>query len=162
MSRISGKDLRGIMRRLPSPVTVVTTAFEGEIRGITIGSFTSASLEPALVTFNVAWESPMSDLLSRAGRFVVHFLGETQRDLSERFAVPNLTGEEQFAGVDVRTSEEGLPLLDGVRARLTCTVEAVHDAGDHALFLARVDRITEGEDGNPLVYYDRRYGTVSE
>ena len=148
------------MRRLPSPVTVVTTALEGEIRGITIGSFTSASLEPALVTFNVAWESPMSDLLSRAGRFVVHFLGEMQHDLSERFAVPNLTGEEQFAEIVFEKTEEGIPLLEGVLARLTCAVEAVHDAGDHALFVARVDRIAEGDDGNPLVYYDRRYVTV--
>ncbi|RMF51994.1 MAG: flavin reductase, partial [Bacteroidetes bacterium] len=47
---IDGEALRGAMRLVPSPVTVVTARSGEAIRGITIGSFTSVSLEPPLIS----------------------------------------------------------------------------------------------------------------
>lgn len=160
MTSLSSESLRTVMRRLPSPVTVVTSAVEAEIRGITIGSFASTSLEPALISFNVSRESPMLDLLTRSGMFVVHFLRDSQSSLSERFAVPNLSGTEQFDQVDFALSDTGLPLLDGVLARLSCSVHAMHDAGDHMIVIGLVRESTELEEGQPLLYYDRRYVSV--
>lgn len=157
---VSADALRAVMRRLPSPVTVVTTACDGEVRGITIGSFTSASLEPALVTFNVSRKSPMLGLLERAEEFVVHFLRDSQSLMSEHFAVPDRTGQEQFATVEHTLSANGVPLIDGVLARLSCSVEAVYDAGDHAVILGLVRETAELSLGKPLLYFDRGYRSV--
>ncbi|MDX1532507.1 MAG: flavin reductase, partial [Rhodothermales bacterium] len=41
---VSGEMLRAVMRRVASPVTIVTAAPGGAKRGATIGSFTSVSL----------------------------------------------------------------------------------------------------------------------
>ena len=161
MTVLSGESLRKVMRRLPAPVTVVTTAFEDTFRGITIGSFTSTSLEPALVSLNVSRESPMVDLLSRSGRFVVHFLREDQSPMAERFAIPNMAGPGQFEGIPYSTSDEGLPLIGNVLARLECSLQDVHDAGDHVIVVGIVRRATELEDGRPLLYYDREYVSVA-
>ncbi|NNE36302.1 MAG: flavin reductase, partial [Rhodothermales bacterium] len=64
------------MRRVASPVTVVTAGRGDEARGITIGSFTSASLDPPLITFNLSRRARMHSLLPRTDRFVVHVLGD--------------------------------------------------------------------------------------
>jgi flavin reductase (DIM6/NTAB) family NADH-FMN oxidoreductase RutF len=157
MTGSSGEALRTVMRRLPAPVTVVTTASGTQRRGITIGSFTSTSIEPALVSFNVSRESPMLDLLAQSGHFVVHFLSEHQRALSDKFAVPNLTGDEQFEGVTFSVATDGLPLLTDVIARLRCSVQAMHDAGDHMIIIGLVHDTTELSSDLPLLYYDRRY-----
>jgi len=160
MTGISGESLREVMRLLPSPVTVVTAGYNGEIRGITIGSFTSTSLEPALVSFNVSNDSPMLDLLSRSSEFIVHFLKASQDDVSERFAVPDQTGDEQFDGVEYSVSAKGSPLLDGTLARLTCSVHAIYEAGDHAIIVGLVGAADEQEPGRPLIYHDRGYQSV--
>ena len=75
MSRsVDGETLRQVMRRVPSPVTVVTAASAEEVRGITIGSFTSVALEPPLVCFNVNHAAEMHNLPLAAPRYAVQVL----------------------------------------------------------------------------------------
>jgi flavin reductase (DIM6/NTAB) family NADH-FMN oxidoreductase RutF len=162
MKTVTGTELRHAMRRLPSPVTIVTASVGEKIRGITIGSFASVSLEPALVSLNLSVETPMLPLVERSSRFVVHVLREDQAHLSELFAVPDRTGEEQFAEVAFHRDETGLPVLEGVLARLYCSVDALHPAGDHVLVIGRVDQVEELSAGHPLVYFNRGYHSVGD
>ncbi len=148
------------MRRLPSPVTVITAAADGEKRGITIGSFVSTSLDPALVSFNLSHDTPMLALVGKAARFVVHFLRDDQASLSDWFAIPDRSGQEQFEGVSFRAGPAGVPLLDDVMARLHCSLESVHEAGDHSILVGRVIQIEEVNGGRPLLYFDRSYHSL--
>ena len=50
---LTGEDLRAVMRHVASPVTIVTVDTPEGAKGITIGSFTSVSLDPPLISFNV-------------------------------------------------------------------------------------------------------------
>lgn len=159
---VDGSVLRTVMRRCAAPVTVVTAAGPGERRGITIGSFTSVSLDPPLVCFNVQREATMHELVTTAPHFAVHLLRDDQAHLSERFAVPDLPGEAQFEGVAHRLSEAGVPLIDGVLAVLRCVPFAVYPAGDHSIVVGEVVGIDEGEGQAPLLYFDRRYHTVGD
>lgn len=156
--------LRRAMRRAPSPVSVVTASDgRGEIRGITIGSFTSASLSPPLLSFNISREAGIYDLLTRADRFVLHVLHEGQAHLSDRFATPDMPGVEQFRGVDYRVDAQGLPLLTDALATFLCARHAAYDAGDHSILLGRVTDIREAAAGKrPLVYFDRSYRRVGK
>ncbi len=156
--------LRQAMRQVPSPVSVVTASDgRGEIRGITIGSFTSASLSPPLLSFNISREAGIYDLLTRADRFALHVLHEGQAHLSDRFATPDMPGGEQFRGVDYRVDAQGLPLLADALATFLCIRHAAYDAGDHAILLGRVTDIREAAAGRrPLVYFDRSYRRVGK
>lgn len=52
----------------------------------------------------------------------------------------------------------GLPLVDGAIASLECMVVETFSAGDHDLYIGRVDDLAnEGEHPMPLLYYRRRY-----
>ena len=54
--------------------------------------------------------------------------------------------------------ESGLPLIDGAIATLECTVVETFSAGDHDLFIGRVDTLAnEQHHPMPLLYYRRRY-----
>ncbi len=158
----SGHMLRAVMQRVASPVTVVTVASGGERRGATIGSFTSVSLDPPLISFNVQKDSSLHVALLGAEAFAVHLLGEAQADLANHFALPDLTSEEQFRDVPHGTAPDGSPVLPDTFGVLHCAPYAVHDAGDHSLFLGRVLRITEAEAAGPLLYYDRSYRAVGD
>lgn len=152
---------RRVMRRVPSPVTVVTSSVDGDRYGMTAGSFTSVSLEPPLVSFNVTRNSGMYGVIGRADRCAVHFLREEQVDLAHWFARSDLTGEAQFEEVAHREID-GLPLLEGTLGILEADIEAEHPAGDTALFVARVERIRELDLGGPLLYFSSSYRSIGE
>lgn len=159
---MDGERLRAVMRRLPSPVTVVTVQGEREMRGITIGSFTSTSLDPPLISFNVEQAAQMHDVLVGATHYAVHLLGVDQAHLSDHFAMPERTGAEQFASVAFHRDARGTPVLDDVLAVLHCTHYAVYEAGDHSIFVGEVVEVEEGWPGEPLVYFNRAYRRVGE
>ncbi len=159
---IDGEALRAAMRRVPSPVTVVTAAGTGEARGITIGSFTSVSLDPPLISFNVGHEAQMHALIVRADRFAVHVLSEAQAHLADHFALPDRSGAEQFAPVAYRLDAHGTPILDGALAVFHCARYAVYEAGDHSLLVGRVLDVEAGAEGLPILYFDRTYRSVGK
>lgn len=159
---VDGETLREVMRRVPSPVTVVTAANAEEARGITIGSFTSVSLEPPLVCFNVNHEAQMHDVIMAAPRFAVHVLGEQQAHLSKHFAVPDRTGAEQLRSVPHGIDEHGIPILDDVTAVLHCVHHDVFTAGDKSIIIGRVVDVDVYEDDGAVLYYKRTYRSVGE
>lgn len=160
--RVDGDALRRVMRHVPSPVTIVTVGGTTEIRGITIGSFTSASLRPPLVTFNVSKDAQIYDDLMAAERFAVHLISDAHAHLSEQFATPDLTSEEQFKDVPYRLDPHGVPVLLDAMAVMHCVKHAVHDAGDHTIVVGRVVELEQIEGGLPILYFDRTYRSVGD
>lgn len=160
VKNVNGEQLRVMMRRVASPVVVVTTASSGEIRGMTVGSFTSVSLDPPLVCFNVGKEARMQALLEEADYFSVHVLRSSQDDLSNHFARPDLSANEQFGAVTFDKSENGIPVIQGTLGVLHCSIYGSFPAGDHSVVIGKVEEIDMEEEGDPLIYFDREYTTV--
>ncbi len=159
-----GEALRRVMRQVPSPVSVVTASDgNGEMRGITIGSFTSASLQPPLLSFNISRDAGIYDLLIRTDRFALHVLHEGQAHLSDRFATPDMPGAEQFRAIDYEVDVHGAPVLAEAMVVFLCLRHAVYDAGDHCIVLGLVTDIRKTDsDRRPLVYFDRSYRRVGK
>ena len=68
------------------------------------------------------------------------------------------TGSRAVLRGRLAPGQDGLPLVDGAIASLECTVVETFSAGDHDLFIGRVDDLAnEGEHPMPLLYYRRRY-----
>lgn len=146
------------MRHVASPVTVVTTPGGGAPRGATIGSFTSVSLAPPLVAFNVIRGTAFHAALLRDNVFAVHVLAEDQAGLAERFAQPDVPSEALFEGLALRPEAAPLPVLAEVPAVLRARLWAVYDGGDHDVVVGEVDRVwEEGPARRPLLYYARGY-----
>ena len=150
------------MRRVPSPVVVVTARGPQEARGITIGSFSSVALDPPLVSFNVARESRFYEVMERCDRFAVHVLGENQAHLAKQFAVPNLSGPEQFEAVPHVRNAHGTPVLEGGSAVLHCRPHDSLPAGDHRLYVGLVAEVEERADRGAVIYYKSDYRGVGK
>jgi flavin reductase (DIM6/NTAB) family NADH-FMN oxidoreductase RutF len=148
------------MRRLPSPVVVITMNTGTEMRGITIGSFTSVSLDPALISFNVTRTAESHRLLQETDRFAVHIIGESQVHLANHFAKPHLSGEEQFEPIPFSLDDHGTPIIADVTSVLHCVRHDVLPAEDHSLFLGRVVSLDDGVDDGAVLYYQSSYRSV--
>ena len=144
-----GEELRAVMRRHPTGVVVVTVDLEGEQLGLTVASLVSVALEPPLVAISIAHQAALHELLRSAGGFAVSLLGADQLELAQHFArgVPPIA---IWHGIDKRDSERG-PLLEGALGWLECVLAGEHEAGDHTLFVGRVERVEPGAEGAPLL-----------
>lgn len=147
------------MGHFATGISVVTT-FDGDVpAGITVNAFSSVSLEPALVMVALDRSRFITPMVRSAGRYAVNVLGADQQALSDCFAhAPVSPGREAFCGAAWRPGPAGLPLIDGAIATLECTIVETFSAGDHDLFIGRVDSLEQHREGiGPLLYYRRRY-----
>jgi flavin reductase (DIM6/NTAB) family NADH-FMN oxidoreductase RutF len=89
----------------------------------------------------------------------VNVLSEGQQALSDCFAgAPVEPGREAFCGAPWHPGISGLPLIDGAIAALECAVVETFSAGDHDLFIGRVDSMAnDPQHPMPLLYYRRHY-----
>ncbi len=156
---IEVRQFRRAMSHFVTGVTVATTrTTAGEPVGVTINSFTSVSLDPPLVLFCLGRDSRSLPYFSAAGGFAVNVLAADQRELSQRFA----RGPFDWHGVALDRGVTGAPILKDCLAAFDCTVEAVHDGGDHAIFIGRVQRLWSLREAPPLVYYRSDYARLAE
>lgn len=155
--------LRNVMRQVPSPVTIVTAAGAGQLRGTTIGSFTSVSLDPPLVSFNVDRGSQMHDVLGAATRFAVHLPRREHTHLCTHFAAPDRPGADQFSTVPHDVDAHGTPiLLEGAFAVLKCVMYDTVEAGDHSIIIGEVLEVDRRVGEQPVLYYRSTYRSVTQ
>jgi 3-hydroxy-9,10-secoandrosta-1,3,5(10)-triene-9,17-dione monooxygenase reductase component len=150
---LSDASLREVMRTFPQGVVVVTAMGSEGPRGITVSSFLSLSLDPPWVLMSIWKESRAHEAIAR-GRFTVSTLAEDQGALSDHFARPNLTSEEQFRNV---AAEGEPPKLSGCLSYLDCRVVEEVAVSDHTLFIGEVEKAALGVEGRPLVFFSRQY-----
>ncbi|HEX2295826.1 MAG TPA: flavin reductase family protein [Actinomycetota bacterium] len=154
---VSPDAFRGALRRFASGVTIVTVAAGDELHGMTASSFASVSLSPPLVLVCLDKASRTLELVSETGSFAVNVLAAGQQEASAAFARP---GVKPFASVPHGFGSNGAPVLDEAIAVLECTTHRVFEAGDHEVVLGEVTAATVS-DGDPLVYYDGAYRSLS-
>jgi 3-hydroxy-9,10-secoandrosta-1,3,5(10)-triene-9,17-dione monooxygenase reductase component len=150
---------RLVMGHFATGVSVVT-AFDGERpAGITVNALSSVSLQPALVMVALDRRRFITPTVRASGRYAVNVLGEGDQALSDCFAGAEVKpGRNDFCGAAWRPGHTGLPLLEGAIATLECTTVETFSAGDHDLFIGRVDALASGPgDPMPLLYFRRRY-----
>ncbi len=149
------RHFRDVLGRFCTGVTVVTSMSGGEPVGMTCQSFSSVSLSPPLVLFCPARTSRAWPLIQRAGFFCVNLLSREQEHLSNGFATK---GADKFAGVGWSPAKTGAPLLDGVLGHVDCTIQAVHEAGDHYIVIGKVQDLGFGDADDPLLFFKGSYG----
>jgi flavin reductase (DIM6/NTAB) family NADH-FMN oxidoreductase RutF len=156
------EQLRAALRAWTTGVTIVTASYNGNQHGMTVSSFTSISLEPALVTISLHTTSRTSELINKARAFGLTILSSDQTQLSELFAGRTNENEDRLAQVETETLVTGAPLVKGGLAWLDCRMVHSYDAGMNTLFVAEVVAARGMEEGLPLVYHNRKYWGLSE
>ncbi len=154
-------DFRHVLGHFPTGVTVVTTGGEpgaGRPAGVTIGSFTSISLDPPLVGFYIGSGAGTRTAVEAAGHFCVNILADDQQELSNRMASK---ADDKFEGIIYELSQTGSPILPDVLGTIDCRIHDVVEAGDHDLIIGRVLDLSVRRHGRPLLFFKGQYGSFS-
>ena len=159
---LNPEKLRAAMRAWSAGVTIVTTVYEGRKHGATVNSFTSISLEPAMITISLQKSALTHDLISKSRTFGLTMLSAEQSKIADLFSGKAPDVQDRFSGLQVQTLVTGSPFLVGGLAWLDCRVAQTFDAGNSTLFIAETLAAQIAGGGQPLIYHNRKYWNLSQ
>ena len=150
--------LRSAFGAFPSGVVAVAAEVDGHRLAIAASSFTSVSLEPALVSFSVANTSKTWPALRQAAHLGVTILADHHGDVCRQLAGPV---EHRFDDLVVTTTADGAVTLPDGLAMFDCTIYREVEAGDHTIVLLQLHAIEHADTSQPLVFHRSGFGRIA-
>ena len=160
MANFDIKDLRNAFGNFATGVCVVAaTDIKGNAVGMTINSFSSVSLDPTLVLWNIKRNTISYEIFSGIEKFSINILSAAQKDVSSRYAT---YGDHVMHASDYGVSERGIPVVNDSLGYFECGFWSSLEAGDHDIIIGNVLHYSSGDYGAPLVFYKGRYCLLDE
>lgn len=149
---VDARALREVCGRYPTGVAVITCrgAAGEEPVGVTVNSFTSLSLDPALVLFCVHEDSRALAAVEAADAFAVNILASDQAGLCRAFA---RRGTADFADLPHGPGATGSPVLGDALAFLDCRLHTMFPGGDHVIVVGEVVDLGLLREEQPLTFF---------
>jgi flavin reductase (DIM6/NTAB) family NADH-FMN oxidoreductase RutF len=159
VTALDSSTLRRAFGAFPSGVIAVAAQIDGANVGIAASSFTSVSLEPALVSFSVANTSSTWPLLRRSGHLGLSVLADHHHLICRQLAGP---AEHRFDGIELRRTDDGAVLLADAVATFDCTIEREIEAGDHVIVLLQLHAVEDDGVALPLLFHRSGFGRIHQ
>lgn len=157
---INSAEFRQLMGHFATGVTVITTAHDGLLHGMTANAITSVSLNPLLLLVCIDHEAHAYQQVMQSGRFGVNILSADQEEISRLFAAKGEPEHGQLRGAAFHLGPHGTPVLEGCLAYLECEVADRCEGGDHTIFIGGVLGGDVLRDAPPLLFYQAGYRRI--
>jgi flavin reductase (DIM6/NTAB) family NADH-FMN oxidoreductase RutF len=142
--------LRQAFGCFPSGVTAFCGLLDGVAEGMAASSFTSVSLDPALVSVCVANTSTTWPKLTKLDRLGLSVLAGDHAPIAR--ALASKTGD-RFDGVDWTASDSGAVFVHGATLWLECAPFKRVAAGDHEIVVLQIVALAMYPDVAPMVFH---------
>lgn len=153
------KLFREVMGHYPTGVAVVTgRGPDGEILAMVVGTFSSVSLDPPLVSFMPMKTSRTFQKLRTCDSLCINILGGEQQ--AEMLAIAQ-RWENKLDGIDWYPSPSGDPILRNSISWIDTTIADVVEAGDHWIVLCAVQDLQVTNAVSPLLFFQGGYGSFA-
>ena len=152
---------RDTMGLFATGVTVITMAAGRDVHGMTANAFMSVSLVPPLVAVSIALDTYSNRFIREAGGFSINILEKDDAGIALDFARPAARGSDLFDGKPSK-GPTGDPIIEGALAHIGCSLKSVHEEGDHAVVIGRVEALLRAEQAHrPLVFFGGRFSSTT-
>lgn len=149
MADLSPLTLRRTFGAYPTGMALIAAQVGGRSVGMLANSFTSVSLEPALVSISFDRTSTTWPVLAGADRFGISVLAVENRQDALRLRRP---AADRFTGITMNHVGQGALVLPDAAATLIVRRHGAIGAGDHVLVLFEVLDHTRDHGAAPLVF----------
>lgn len=151
------RTFRNAMGHYPTGVAVVTgRAPDGELLAMVVGTFSSVSLDPPLVSFMPMKTSKTFKKMQECSSLCINIFGGEQE--SEMLSIAQ-RWQNKLDGIDWYPSPAGDPILRNSIAWIDTTISETIEAGDHWIVLCRVHDLEVTNPVAPLLFFQGGYGS---
>jgi flavin reductase len=159
---VDQKAYRDAMARLGAAVNIITTDGPGGKRGFTASAVCSVTDSPPTLLVCLNRSSDSNEALKLNQAACVNVLAAPQQHLSPIFAgMGEGDYEARFGNAQWTTLPNGAYALHGALVSFECRVAQVSEVGTHTVFFLEVQSVHAGDPGEALVYFARKYHTLT-
>jgi len=152
--QLEPRSLRQLLGQYATGITVVTALDVNQRKiGMTANSFTSVSLDPPLILWNIAKSATHFEDFKQAEYFAINILNEDQYLESKHFSK---SADDKFEGLDDVEEYMGILILNKSLTTFVCRQYELHEAGDHYIIVGQIEAC-RNQMGNPLVFHNGQY-----
>lgn len=149
------REFRNALGRFATGVCVITADVDGKPFGMTVNSFASVSLDPALVLWSIQKDSECAPVFENVTHYGINILKDDQMDVSNQYAKK---GEHELTAGTFRQGASGAVVLKDAMTSFECEIEQRIDAGDHIVLLSKVHEMSnDPAERNPLLFFGGKY-----
>ncbi|MET4164934.1 MULTISPECIES: flavin reductase family protein [Gordonia] len=157
ISAIDPSIFRNVMGHYPTGVVVVTgRGDDGSVLAMVVGTFSSVSMDPPLVSFMPMKTSRTFEKMRRCESLCINILGGEQEDVVLTVAQ---RWENKLEGIEWFPSPSGDPVLADSVAWIDTRIRNVVEAGDHWIALCEVLDLAVTNPVSPLIFFQGGYGS---
>ena len=149
---MTNTEFRSAMGCFLTGVTVVTTAKNEVMLGVTANSFSSVSLKPPMVLWSLSKESKKHSAMTSSKNYAINILSKCQESIALSFS----QNKEPFMEIDYHLSNIGVPIIKNALAVFECQLHQVYDGGDHSIILGLVTSCNKS-DLEPLKFFRGKF-----
>jgi flavin reductase (DIM6/NTAB) family NADH-FMN oxidoreductase RutF len=142
--------LRQAFGCFPSGVTAFCGMINGKPEGMAASSFTSVSIDPALVSVCVANTSSTWPKLAGLPALGLSVLSSAHGTVARSLAAK---GIDRFAGVNWAGADSGAVFVHGATLWLECTPFKTVEAGDHRIVVLEIQALLMNPDIRPMIFH---------
>ena len=145
------RSLRNIFGKFATGVCAVSYYNKDDKpRGITVNSFTSVSLEPALALWCINNDSELYGEIIGKDKYIFNFLSEDQLNIAQLLSMKN---NHNLNNIDFINHDFGLIFKDSI-GWISCLKKEIIKSGDHSIIIGEVDNFEIlNEDKKPLIFW---------
>jgi flavin reductase (DIM6/NTAB) family NADH-FMN oxidoreductase RutF len=103
----------------------------------TVNWASEVSFDPPMLMVAVGRKSDLNETINYSGRFTLHILGETNKEMVADFASDSKISDGKINGYPFTKSEHAAILSDAA-GYITCEVERELKVGDHHMYIGKV------------------------
>ena len=141
------------LAKFSTGVTVVTTNYKEENYGVTVSSFASLSLNPALILFNLDQNSSTFEAFTNAQYFNVNILSKSQKLICDNFAQRQ---KDKFKDIHFKIDENNISFFKENIALVKCKFHQTFNVGDHNIIIGQVIDCEYNDEYEPLIYFNSK------
>jgi 3-hydroxy-9,10-secoandrosta-1,3,5(10)-triene-9,17-dione monooxygenase reductase component len=160
---LSPSGARWLRRHFAAGVVGLTTSVSGVYRAATLTACLIVSIDPLQCLVSIENDSQMEGWLRESGAYAMNILPWEEQFIADRFAGMAPLASVSFAGIAHFVGATGSPILKQAIAWMDCRIVSTIETGDHTLFLGEAIGVGtgEGNESNPMLYFDNRYRRVA-
>ena len=152
---LDSREFRNALGSFTTGVCIITASPEGHAPfGMTVNSFASVSLDPALLLWSLQNDSECFALFEQTEKFAVNILADDQQDLSNQYAKK---GDHILAAEHFHLGKSGTPLIRGVVTSFECDIWARYPGGDHVILVGEATEMSSNANKQPLLFNAGQY-----
>lgn len=149
------------MRRVSSPVAIVTSLCGDQPVGLTATAICSATTEPPTILVCVNQKAGAARPISASRILAVSFLSDAQHGIARSFSSNGAAAAPRFSEGVWAPAVTGAPVLRDAVAAFDCEVDAIIPSGSHNIYVCRVVDTAFTEAG-ALLYRDGFFRRMDE